>query len=136
MGQSTGSKRDMDTTGGSIGKLDATIATSSPPSHEQRKRRGKDMGYTKILPDTAKRRPPAAGKGRPKGALNKTTAALKDMILAALDNVGGVEYLERQAVANPTAFLTLAGKVLPLQVAGQLDHKVKVEGALKWQAPQ
>lgn len=44
MGQSVRRKRNMDTTGGSIGKLDATIATSSPPSHEQRKRRGKDYG--------------------------------------------------------------------------------------------
>ena len=35
------------------------------------------------------------------------------MILTALDDVGGVDYLRRQAEANPTAFLTLIGKVLP-----------------------
>jgi hypothetical protein len=34
-------------------------------------------------------RPPAAGKGRPKGAKNKMTAALKDLILGALDEAGG-----------------------------------------------
>ena len=34
-------------------------------------------------------RPPAAGKGRPKGARNKMTRALKDMILQALDDAGG-----------------------------------------------
>ena len=56
--------------------------------------------------------------GRKKGTPNKVTGALKDMILTALDNKGGVEYLERQAEANPTAFLTLVGKVLPLQVTG------------------
>lgn len=61
-------------------------------------------------------RPPAAGKGRKKGVPNKVTTALKDMILAALSGVGGQEYLQAQAAANPTAFLTLVGKVLPLQI--------------------
>lgn len=76
------------------------------------------------------------GKGRPKGSPNKTTAALKDMILQALGNKGGIKYLERQADENPTAFLTLVGKVLPLQVAGEMDHKVKVSGSLAWKPPQ
>jgi hypothetical protein len=69
-------------------------------------------------------RPPAAGKGRPKGALNKTTRELKDMILEALHNKGGAEYLERQADENPSAFLTLVGKVLPLNVQGRHDIAV------------
>lgn len=56
------------------------------------------------------------GKGRPKGVVNKNTALLKDMILKALDQSGGIDYLVAQADANPTAFLTLVGKVLPLQV--------------------
>ena len=59
-----------------------------------------------------------AGKGRPKGVPNKTNAALKDMILGALDQKGGVDYLVKQADENPTAFLTLVGKVLPLTVQG------------------
>ncbi len=41
-----------------------------------------------------------------------------------------------QAEENPTAFLTLVGKVIPLQVAGQFDHSVKVTGALAWKPPQ
>ena len=59
--------------------------------------------------------------GRKKGTPNKVTAALKDMIMTALDQAhpdGSVAYLKAQASANPTAFLTLVGKVLPLQVAG------------------
>jgi hypothetical protein len=59
-----------------------------------------------------------AGKGRPKGAINKNTQALKDMILGALDNKGGVAYLEKQADENPTAFLSLIGKVLPTTLQG------------------
>jgi hypothetical protein len=41
------------------------------------------------------------------------------MIEQALTNAGGVEYLERQAIANPAAFLSLVGKILPLQVTGK-----------------
>lgn len=65
------------------------------------------------------------GKGRKKGVPNKIPAALKDMILQALNNKGGVEYLEVQADENPVAFLSLVGKVLPLQVDGDLTVKFK-----------
>jgi hypothetical protein len=63
------------------------------------------------------------GPGRPKGVPNKNTTALKDMILEALDRAGGpegsgVDYLADQAIKNPTAFMALVGKVLPLQLTG------------------
>jgi len=74
--------------------------------------------------------------GRPKGAQNKVTRAIKDMVAQALDKAGGVDYLIAQAEENPTAFLTLVGKVIPLQVAGQFDHNVKISGALVWKPPQ
>lgn len=54
--------------------------------------------------------------GRVKGTPNKLTGALKDIILQALSNAGGVTYLEQQAKDNPNAFLSLVGRVLPLQV--------------------
>ena len=40
------------------------------------------------------------------------------MILEALRRVGGTRYLMKQAKLNPNAFMTLVGKVLPLQVTG------------------
>jgi hypothetical protein len=55
----------------------------------------------------------AAGPGRPVGSLNKTTKALKDMILGALDRVGGEKYLAKLAIENSSAFASLVGKVLP-----------------------
>ena len=64
----------------------------------------------------------ATGKktgGRKKGVPNKLTGQLKDMILGALADVGGQKYLAEQAVENPGPFLTLVGKVLPLQVTGE-----------------
>lgn len=68
------------------------------------------------------------GDGRarkPRGATNKLTTALKDMILQSLANVGGTAYLEAQATANPNAYLSLIGRVLPLQVKdGGDDPKV------------
>lgn len=84
------------------------------------------------------KKPPAAGRGRPKGTPNKTTAAVKDMILQALDKAGGVAYLAKQAEKSPAAFLTLVGKVLPLQLTGEdggpVEHNVK--GAFAWQKPE
>ncbi len=62
------------------------------------------------------KKPPAAGKGRPKGSQNKVTKALKEMILGALEDAGGQDYLVTQATENPTAFMTLLGKVLPQDV--------------------
>lgn len=59
--------------------------------------------------------------GRAKGTPNKINGELKQMILGALDGVGGQKYLERQAKENPAAFMTLIGKVLPLTVAGDPD---------------
>jgi hypothetical protein len=59
-----------------------------------------------------------AGLGRKKGIPNKMTAQLKDMILGALDEAGGVAYLTEQAKSSPAAFMTLLGKVLPMQVTG------------------
>lgn len=85
------------------------------------------MAVTKIVENSAKK-PPAAGKGRPKGAKNKTTSILKDAIIQAAKNAGGkdelVGYLEKQAKNNPAQFMTLLGKVLPLQVDGSVDTNV------------
>lgn len=84
------------------------------------------MNPSKLGENTAKRAPPNAGRGRPKGARNKVTTALREAILAAADNVGNqmrpgagsVGYLEFLAQEQPAAFATLLGKVLPLQVSG------------------
>lgn len=53
------------------------------------------------------------------GAKNKVPQLLKDMIIQALEDTGGVAYLVRQSEENPQAFLGLVGKVLPMQVVGQ-----------------
>jgi hypothetical protein len=70
--------------------------------------------------------------GKKRGTQNKVTGALKDMVLQALAGAGGVEYLQKQATENPTAFLTLVGKVLPLQVSGEGGGPVKL--IVEWQS--
>lgn len=67
-----------------------------------------------------------AGKGRPKGSKNKITADVKAAILEAFNGAGGAKYLQRQAEQNPQAFMTLLGKVLPMQVTGADDGPIKV----------
>jgi hypothetical protein len=56
------------------------------------------------------------GSGRQKGVTNGDTAKLRALILGALDDVGGQEYLATQAIEQPVAFLGLIGKVLPKEV--------------------
>ena len=66
--------------------------------------------------------------GRQKGTPNKFTGELREMVLNALATAGGEAYLVTQAKQNPTAFLTLVGKVLPLQVgAGEGLRKLVIE---------
>jgi hypothetical protein len=66
--------------------------------------------------------------GRRKGTPNRLNADVKAMILGALNAAGGQEYLLQQAEKNPVAFLTLLGKILPLQVTGKdggpLEHRI------------
>jgi len=72
------------------------------------------------------------GPGRPKGVPNKTTALLKDAVLKAAEAAGGggpdglVNYLVAQAKQNPTPFLSLLGRVLPMQVSDEVDKSVSV----------
>jgi hypothetical protein len=56
---------------------------------------------------------PRPGAGRPPGSQNKISLSLKQMILDALDEAGGVNYLKQLAIENSSAFASLVGKVLP-----------------------
>jgi hypothetical protein len=71
-------------------------------------------------------------QGKPKGALNGTTLALKEAIIRAAEHAGNVihhgghahneglvGYLEHLALTNQQAFTPLLGKVLPMQVTGE-----------------
>lgn len=60
------------------------------------------------------------GMGRKPGVPNRITASVKGMLLEALDEVGGKEYLILQAEKNPTAFLALIAKLIPSEVKAEV----------------
>ena len=61
-----------------------------------------------------------SGQGRKKRiAVNKFNASIKDLVLGALEDVGGREYLAARALDQPVAFMGLIGRILPLQVTGE-----------------
>lgn len=72
---------------------------------------------------------PPRSPGRPKGSQNKLTKTVKEAIEAAFEQVGGAEYLAKMAKEQPTAFLALLGKVLPMQVelAGKDGGPIQTE---------
>jgi hypothetical protein len=61
------------------------------------------------------------GGGSRKGVPNKVNKELKEMILGALDDVGGQDYLARQADENPAAFMSLVAKVLPKDIKQEIS---------------
>jgi hypothetical protein len=78
-----------------------------------------------------------AGPGRPKGIPNKTTALLKDAILKAAERAGNkvgddgmVSYLEVQATENPGPFMSLLGKVLPMQFTGEVNGDIIIRATI------
>lgn len=71
---------------------------------------------TKKVTASEKRKPPAAGKGRPKGAVNKLTKTIREAVELSFAQVGGAKYLAQMAVEQPVAYMTLLGKVLPQQM--------------------
>lgn len=65
--------------------------------------------------------------GRKKGTPNKLTAPLREAILLAANGAhkdGMVGYLQEQATKNPSAFLTLLGKVLPTTLANDPTNPI------------
>lgn len=72
------------------------------------------------------------GTGRPKGVKNKLTN-LRDAVLEAFDQVGGVQYLARLAEGTQSdraAFVSLVSKVLPTQINANVEGGIQVQ--LSW----
>lgn len=74
-----------------------------------------------------KGQPRPEGAGRKKGVTNGDTAKLRLLILGALDQVGGQDYLARQAEENPGPFMALIGKVLPKEVAAEISGSLEIK---------
>lgn len=70
-----------------------------------------------------------AGKGRPKGSPNKVTAAAKDAIASAAEELGGYQRIvawAREDAKNEHAFwASIYPKLIPVQVAGDPDNPIR-----------
>jgi len=64
--------------------------------------------------------------GRKKGTPNKTTASVREAILAAFDEVGGVEWLVGLARREPAAFTRLLAKMVPQALTVQDERPVVI----------
>jgi hypothetical protein len=67
------------------------------------------------------------GAGRKPGAPNKLNADIKEMVLGALEDVGGRGYLAARALDTPASFLALLGKILPTQLTGENGAPIAVD---------
>jgi hypothetical protein len=69
--------------------------------------------------------------GRPKGSLNKTTQAAREVIAIAAEGLGGVDRLvewAKEDPANERAFWSrIYTRLLPLEVGGNLNSQVLIQ---------
>jgi len=87
-----------------------------------KRKRGRPVG--------SKSKKGAAGLGRPKGAVNKTTKTVKDAIAGALNAGKGAQaFFEDLKKDDPKAFATITAKLIPVQVDldAKVDNSVTVE---------
>jgi hypothetical protein len=81
---------------------------------------------------SAGRKPPAAGKGRQKGVLNKTTATVKEAMVAVYADLQASRgrdhgHFSEWAKANPTEFYKLYAKLLPTEINANHSGQITLE---------
>ena len=64
--------------------------------------------------------------GRRRGAENKLSREVRELIRQALDEVGGIEYLKWAARKKPVAFMALLGRLVPSEIRAHLEQKNQV----------
>ena len=93
------------------------------------------MKLTKVVAVSGKK-PPAAGKGRPKGALNKTTQEAKTVIALVAAGLGGADRMLVWAKKDPrneaTFWTAIYPKLLPLTVANADGETFKTERTVRF----
>lgn len=79
--------------------------------------------------------PPAAGRGRPKGAQNKVTRTAKEMIEQAALGLGGVEGMIAWAKSDPDNLKAFWSQVFPKLMPHQVNMTAEHSGGIviTWQ---
>lgn len=83
------------------------------------------VSYTSTAIGKTNRKVPRS-PGRPAGVPNKLNRDVREMILEALNRVGGARYLARRAEDSPAAFMSLLGKVLPTTIVGEAGSDISL----------
>lgn len=64
--------------------------------------------------------------GRKKGVPNKVTQNIRDTILQAFHEAGGITYLRNVAELDPKTFLALVSKVVPSMTQANVSGSVRI----------
>lgn len=64
--------------------------------------------------------------GRTKGTPNKVTAQVKEALVEAFEQLGGVPSLVTWGMDNPTAFYQLWAKLAPIEAKIEAEHSGEV----------
>tara|TARA_R110002051_G_C8352968_1_gene440454 strand:- start:145 stop:492 length:348 start_codon:yes stop_codon:yes gene_type:complete len=70
-------------------------------------------------------------RGRKKGSANKITKDMREILMNSFHKAGGVNYLVKQSVESPVAYLGLLGKIVPSQLAVSVSHSLDLGQAMK-----
>lgn len=70
---------------------------------------------------------PSNPSGRPKGVLNKHTAAVKEAFKIAFDEMGGAEALCAWGRENQTDFYKLVSKLIPTEITGDEKNPIVIK---------
>lgn len=83
---------------------------------------------------TGRPKPPAAGKGRPKGSKNKTTLAAKEAISAAAEGLGGVDRMIKWAQEDAANERVFWGTIYPKLIGVDVNVEAgkRLARALTW----
>ena len=65
--------------------------------------------------------------GRKKGTPNRVTGEVRAMLLQALEDEGGVDYLREMARKQPVAFLSLVARLIPSELRASVDETVVLQ---------
>lgn len=80
--------------------------------------------------------PPPKRPGRPKGSVNRNTVLLRDAVMMAADlagkqldkknkdHLGLVRYLKWLAINEPSSFVSLLGRIIPLQIDAKIRNEM------------
>jgi hypothetical protein len=70
------------------------------------------------MPASKGTRPPAAGRGRPRGSKNRFGLEAKEALALAFEGIGGVPALVTWAESHREAFYKLYAKLIPVELHG------------------